>query len=48
VGDPLVFNLRTSQVGQYFWGVLALLALALVILVARRIRQRLREQRTGP
>lgn len=47
VGDPLVFNLRTSQVGQFFWGVLGLLALALIVLVGRRIRQRLHEDRQG-
>lgn len=47
VGAPLVFNLRTSQVGQFFWAVLALLGIALVVLVGRRIRQRLREDRRG-
>lgn len=47
VGEPLVFNLRTSQVGQFFWGVLGLLALTLVVLVGRRIRQRLREDERG-
>lgn len=47
VGAPLVFNLRTSQVGQFFWAVLALLGLAMVVLVGRRIRQRMREDRRG-
>ncbi len=43
-GAPLTFSLRTSQVGNLIWGVLAAGALLLVILVVRRIRQRLRER----
>ncbi len=43
-GTPLTFSLRTSQVGNLIWGVLAAGALLLVILVVRRIRQRLRER----
>ncbi|MCW2753822.1 MAG: hypothetical protein JWQ32_1233 [Marmoricola sp.] len=43
-GTPLTFSLRTSQVGNLIWGVLAAGALVLVILVGRRIRQRIRER----
>lgn len=42
VGDPLSFNLRTSQVGRLIWyiliGVGALLAVAIVLRIAHRVR----------
>lgn len=41
-GDPLLFNLRTSQVGRVFWGVLIACGVVLLVAVARRVTHRLR------
>jgi hypothetical protein len=48
LGTPLVFNLRTSQVGRVFWGLLVACAVLLAAAVARRVRQRLRSPRRRP
>lgn len=45
IGTPLVFSLRTSQVGNLVWGILGAGALVLVVMIARRIRRGLREHR---
>ncbi len=43
LGTPLVFSLRTSQVGNLIWAILSAGALLLVVMIARRIRRGLRE-----
>lgn len=45
VGSPLIFSLRTSQVGNLIWAILGAGALLLVVMIARRIRRGLREHR---
>ena len=45
VGSPLVFSVRTSQIGRIFWMVLVGGMVILVLLVARRVRQRIRARR---
>lgn len=45
LGTPLVFSLRTSQVGNLIWGVLGAGALLLVVMIGIRIRRGLREHR---
>ncbi len=45
VGKPLVFSLRTSQVGNLVWAILGAGALLLVVMIGRRIRRGLREHR---
>ncbi len=45
IGTPLVFSLRTSQVGNLVWTVLGAGALLLVVMIGRRIRRGLREHR---
>ena len=45
VGRPLVFSVRTSQIGRVFWLVLAGATVLLVLLVARRVRMRIRARR---
>lgn len=47
VGRPLVFSVRTSQIGRVFWMVLAGGMVLLVLLVARRVRQRIRARRAA-
>jgi ABC-type spermidine/putrescine transport system permease subunit II len=48
VGTPLVFNLRTSQVGRVFWGLLIACGVVLAAAVARRVRQRIVSSRWRP
>lgn len=43
VGTPLVFSLRTSQVGNLIWAILGAGALLLVVMITVRIRRGLRE-----
>lgn len=45
LGTPLVFSLRTSQVGNLIWGILGAGALLLVVMIGIRIRRGLREHR---
>jgi len=45
LGTPLVFSLRTSQVGNLIWGILGAGALLLVVMITRRILRGLREHR---
>lgn len=46
VGSPLVFNLRTSQVGMVFWGIMGAGLALLVVMVLRQVRRRLRDRRS--
>jgi hypothetical protein len=48
LGTPLVFNLRTSQVGRVFWGLLIACGVVLAAAVARRVRQRIVSSRWRP
>lgn len=48
VGTPLLFSLRTSQVGKVFWGILIGCGVLLVLLILRRIRQRMQSHRWRP
>jgi hypothetical protein len=45
LGTPLVFTLRTSQVGKLIWGILVGGGGLLVVMILRRIRRGLREHR---
>jgi hypothetical protein len=45
LGTPLVFRLRTSQVGVVIWSVLGAGGLLLVVMIGLRIRRALRERR---
>ena len=45
VGSPLVFSVRTSQIGRIFWMVLVGAMVLLAFLIARRVRQRIRARR---
>jgi hypothetical protein len=45
LGTPLVFTLRTSQVGKLIWGILIGGGGLLVVMILRRIRRGLREHR---
>ena len=45
VGRSLVFSVRTSQIGRVFWMVLAGGMVVLALLIARRVRQRIRARR---
>ena len=45
LGTPLIFSLRTSQVGKLIWAVLLAGGLLLVVMIGRRIRRGLREHR---
>ncbi len=45
LGTPLVFSLRTSQVGNLIWAILGAGALLLVVMITRRVLRGLREHR---
>jgi len=45
IGRPLVFSVRTSQVGQFFWYVVLAGTAVVLLLIVRRIRLRIRARR---
>ena len=45
VGQPFVFSVRTSQIGQFFWYVLLAGTAVVLLLIIRRVRLRIRARR---
>lgn len=45
VGTPLVFSMRTSQLGRFFWAVLVVGGVILAFMILRRIFRRVRTHR---